>query len=171
MAIPSYVQVPEVAHGSYVMGDTELRLIWDNVRMLAGDNKTGYGKEGYNIDNGYPQGYATCVYRNQAIETGISHPVPGQVTRIYLRRVKDYLRYRARDCKLIYTDRNGETAEKKLEDCDIELGSANDYRILDLEEINDLTYGTEYYLYVIDSGNFDYDLASPPMLDFAEEID
>jgi hypothetical protein len=168
----TYAVVPDIEHGYYFLGTTDLRLLWNNLLIIAGDDTSGYGQDGYDVAGGFPHGYALCFYRNRATITGFREGAAGQKTRIYLRRVLNYLRYRAFDAELVYTDTNSETVRKKLENCDRDIGDTYEYRILDLDEISDLTYGQEYFLEVIDSGSGDYptDEDMTPILDFAEEI-
>lgn len=164
----TYTVIPDVTHGDYLVGTTDLRLLWNNLIALAGDDGTGYAENGHDTASGYPLGYAMCAYRNQAVAAGVQGDTVR--TRFYLRRTRDYLRYRAwGKCEMVYIDANGEEVRKTLGECDTTLGDPYDYRILDLGEVDGLAYGMEYYLEVLDPGNSLYDPDHPTQLDFAEE--
>lgn len=152
----SYADFGRAEHLAEVKGDTgtnQLRTLWDNQKIIAGDDGTGYGQDGFDVAGGLPFGHAVLARRSlvthRSAQRGVGRQrivhvdgVAYQV--IYLRRLldKDYLFYRSKGAELVHIAGDGQENSQGLDDYDDE----NPYQVLNLSEIPSLTYGQMFCL-------------------------
>jgi len=145
-----------------------LRDVWTNLLYLAGDDGSGYGKDGYDIggDGNYPIGHALVGYRSPLVQTSVT-PGAAPITPRYgivtlpitsadgrvtyhpyqqgtFLRTRDQLYYRGKGLSLVFNDAGGRETEQSLDD--YEDTDGNQYKVLNLTGVKGLRYGMLYYL-------------------------
>lgn len=179
-----WVQLPSVAHLDKVWGDgaaVKLRDFYDDVKYLAGDDGSGYGKNG--DADAYPAGYALIACRNHLMQVGHSaSELRYSQVQLYgsvwnadigeksykcqqacFRRVRDFLYYRARGAKLCYYGRDGLLAELGL----LDYTDTEPFQVLDLRKVKDLQFGQVAFIRVNVDAAWDGVTVDPPILDYA----
>jgi hypothetical protein len=150
----AWSQFVPVDHGDYAIGNTnanthQLRFLWDNVLLLAGDAGTGYGSNPTPADTAYPFGYALAAMRRPVLwrcdQDGAvrAHNVD-YLQQLAIKHTKPMLYYRGKSVELVYVDDTGEEVARALDDYDVTLG----YSAFDLTNIDELIDGDVYFLRV-----------------------
>lgn len=154
--VGDYVDLGQVSHLDEVEGNTgtnPLRTLWDNQKIIAGDDGSGYGQDGFDVAGGFPVGHAALARRatiaHRSAQRGVGRQrivhvdgVAYQV--IYLRRLldKDYLYYRAIGAELVHTALGGEENSQGLDD----YTDDDAYHVVNLSDIPSLAYGQMFCL-------------------------
>lgn len=155
--VGDYAEFGEAVHAVAVYGDSsspQLRSLWDNCLLLAGDDGTGYGQDGFDVDAGFPVGYAIVNGRNVAVE-GANRPgtSPRGLHNIIqmgdgfyqvfcvMRTAAPYLYVRGVGCELVYP--LGNVIEKALSIDDF---GADGYTVIDMTGVDAIVPGQLYFV-------------------------
>lgn len=158
--IGSYSDFGQAVHTEGVNGNSgsdQLRDLWDNQKIIAGDAGTGYGSDGYDVAGGFPVGHAVLASRTPFMHRAICDHLPNRrglhsivhiegkaYQVIYLRRLleKDYVYYRAIGAELVYVAADGQETAQGLED----FTEDDPVQVLALADMPDMIHGRMFYI-------------------------